>query len=53
MKGWYYFWIANFAIAGSAFVIITLIVLVRGSQDLRKMFARLKSAGRDETERLS
>jgi hypothetical protein len=32
-------------VAGAAFVLITVIVLVRGSQDLRSMFARLKESG--------
>ena len=39
---WYYFWVVNFVVAGSAFVIITLIVLVRGIGDLRRMFATLR-----------
>jgi hypothetical protein len=43
MKGWYYFWIANFVLAGSVFAIIAIIVLVRGLVDLRQMFASLRS----------
>jgi CDP-diglyceride synthetase len=39
---WYYFWLVNFAVAGSAFVIITLVVVVRGIGDLREMFLRLR-----------
>jgi hypothetical protein len=35
MGFWYYFWTANFLVAGSAFVIIALVVMVRGSKDLR------------------
>jgi hypothetical protein len=45
MGFWYYFWTINFIVAGAAFVLITVIVLVRGSQDLRSMFARLKESG--------
>jgi hypothetical protein len=45
MGFWYYFWTINFIVAGLAFVFITVIVLVRGSQDLRSMFARLKESG--------
>ncbi|HMD84599.1 MAG TPA: hypothetical protein VKO18_07850 [Terriglobia bacterium] len=45
MGFWYYFWTANFIVAGSAFLLITLIVLVRGGKDLRDMFARLKASG--------
>ena len=41
---WYYFWVANFVVAGSAFVIITIIVLVRGIGDLRYMFATLRQS---------
>jgi len=44
MGFWYYFWTINFIVAGSAFVFITVIVMVRGSQDLRSMFARLKES---------
>jgi hypothetical protein len=43
MNAWYYFWMANFLIAGSAFAVITLIVLVRGLRDLRDMFANLRA----------
>jgi len=45
MNFWYYFWTANFILAGSAFLVITLIVAVRGTKDLRDMFARLKGSG--------
>jgi len=45
MGFWYYFWTINFVISGSAFLIITLIVAVRGARDLRDMFARLKTSG--------
>jgi hypothetical protein len=43
MNRWYYFWMANFLVAGSAFAVITLIVLVRGLRDLREMFANLRA----------
>jgi hypothetical protein len=42
MGFWYYFWTANFIVAGSSFVLITLIVMVRGSKDLRDMLRSLK-----------
>jgi hypothetical protein len=42
MNYWYYFWVANFILAGSGFALITLIVLVRGLGDLRDMFANLR-----------
>ena len=47
MKAWYYFWVLNFAVAGSAFFIIALIVTVRGVTDLREMFRRLRVASRE------
>lgn len=46
MNGWYLFWMANFVIAGSAFAMITVIVLVRGLRDLREMFAGLRAEAR-------
>lgn len=51
MGFWYYFWTVNFIVAGLAFALITVIVMVRGSQDLRSMFARLKpSNARNELD---
>lgn len=41
MGFWYYFWTVNFVVSGTAFLLITLIVAVRGTKDLRDMFARL------------
>jgi hypothetical protein len=46
MKYWYYFWTANFILAGTAFAFITLIVLVRGIGDLRVMFRGLSERER-------
>ena len=46
MNAWYLFWVANFVLAGSAFAVITLIVLVRGLRDLREMFAGLRAEAR-------
>lgn len=40
MKAWQVFWTANLLVAGSAFAIITLVVAVKGFQDLRNLFAR-------------
>ena len=47
MDAWYYFWMANFVLAGSAFAVIALIVLVRGLGDLREMFSSLAAQRRD------
>ena len=41
MDYWYYFWMANFVVAGSAFAVIAVVVLIRGIGDLRQMFSRL------------
>ena len=43
MLAWYYFWIASFVLAGSAFAFIAAIVTVRGFADLRQMFAGLRA----------
>jgi hypothetical protein len=42
MHGWFVFWTLNFIVAGSAFALIAIIVLVRGLTDMRQMFARLE-----------
>jgi hypothetical protein len=42
---WYDFWVLNFVVAGSAFLVIALIVFVRGIGDLRQMFTRLRARG--------
>ncbi|HEU5453561.1 MAG TPA: hypothetical protein VFU76_16305 [Terriglobales bacterium] len=47
MDAWYYFWMANFFLAGSAFAVIAVIVLVRGARDLREMFAGLAAERRE------
>jgi hypothetical protein len=41
MTYWYYFWTFDFVVAGSAFVIILLLVAVRGFADLKAMFRSL------------
>lgn len=48
MDYWYYFWIANFLVAGFGFVVITLVVLVRGVAELRQMFAELRHSNLPE-----
>lgn len=47
MNAWYYFWMASFLLAGSAFAFIAMVVLVRGIADLREMFAGLRAERRD------
>jgi hypothetical protein len=43
MNAWYFFWMANFVIAGTAFAVIAAIVAVCGLKDLRDMFANLRA----------
>ncbi len=43
MVAWYWFWMACFVLAGSAFAPIAVIVMVRGLADLRQMFAGLRA----------
>jgi hypothetical protein len=50
MGFWYYFWTANFIVAGSSFVLITLVVMVRGSKDLLDMLSRLKNEQTSQNE---
>jgi len=50
MEYWYYFWIANFVAAGAGFVIITLVVLVRGITELRQMFTALRHASQTDPD---
>ena len=47
---WYLFWTANLMIAGSAFLIITVVVMIRGIGDLKAMIVRLRVSGaRDDS----
>ncbi len=41
-NSWYYFWTANFLIASFFFVVIALVVLVRGVGELREMLKDLR-----------
>jgi len=43
MKGWQVFWTLSLVVAGASFAVITGIVTIRGVQDLRRMFAKLRS----------
>jgi hypothetical protein len=40
---WWYFWTFCFAVAGTSFCAIAVIVMVRGAGDLRKMIAHITS----------
>jgi len=41
MDAWYYFWLFDFTVAGLSFVVILLLVAVRGFDDLLTMFRLL------------
>jgi hypothetical protein len=43
MNAWYFFWMANFVVAGTAFAVIAVVVLFRGVKDLREMFMNLRA----------
>ena len=45
-QAWYYFWIFDFAVAGTAFIVILALVAVKGFADLLAMF-RLLDEERD------
>ena len=40
MKAWQIFWAASLLIAGSSFACITLVVAVKGLQDMRNVLRR-------------
>jgi len=42
---WQWFWTVNFAVAGSAFAGIALVVAIRGIGDLRAMLHDLRRGG--------
>ena len=42
MKNWYYFWITWLVVAGTAFAVMAVIVMIGGVSDLRQMFSRLR-----------
>lgn len=48
MDYWYYFWIANFLVAGCGFVVISLVVLVHGIAELKQLFAELRHSNPSE-----
>jgi hypothetical protein len=47
MSLWLYFWVANLILAGLTFVLITVVVVVRGVGDLKEMFRRLTKGESD------
>jgi hypothetical protein len=47
MNLWLVFWTLMLVIAGGSFAVITLVVTVRGSRDLRQWFASLSRQSAD------
>ncbi len=41
MRVWQAFWLVSLVVAGSSFTLITIVVAVKGLQDLRDLFRRL------------
>jgi hypothetical protein len=47
MKFWQLFWTLNLLVAGSAFAFITIVVSVKGINDLRRWFGNLRQQIRE------
>jgi len=48
MKVWQMFWSISLLVAGGSFAFITAVVAVKGFQDLRDLFRRLRQQGDKE-----
>jgi hypothetical protein len=48
MEIWKMFWTVSLLVAGSAFAIITIVVIVKGGSDLRAMLTGLKKHHDDD-----
>ncbi len=48
MEFWKIFWAGALLVAGSGFAVITVIVILKGGGDLRKMLSGLKSHHSDD-----
>lgn len=48
MKAWEMFWLICLIVAGGAFALITLIVMVKGLKDLREMLRELSKKQHEE-----
>ena len=48
MLYWKIFWTISVLVAGLSFAFVTVVVTLKGGQDLRNMFARLLEQKRDE-----
>ncbi len=48
MNLWLYFWTISLIVAGTSFAFITLVVTVKGTQDLRQWFSSLQRQNKEE-----
>jgi hypothetical protein len=48
MEAWKIFWTVSLLVAGSAFALITIVVILKGGQDLRAMLTGLKKHRHDD-----
>jgi hypothetical protein len=48
MRFWQIFWTVGVLVAGFAFAFVTLVVSLKGGQDLRDMFRRLLEQKQDD-----
>lgn len=48
MQAWSNFWTVALLLAGSGFALITVVVILKGSQDMRAMLRGLKARHGDE-----
>jgi hypothetical protein len=48
MNLWLYFWTISLIVAGASFAFITLVVTVKGAQDLRQWFSSLQRQNKEE-----
>jgi hypothetical protein len=51
MEFWKAFWSVALLVAGSGFALITLVVILKGGGDLRKMLSGLKAKAEDNQTR--
>jgi len=42
MRAWQTFWSVSLVVAGGSFTLITVVVAIKGFQDLRDLFRRLR-----------
>ena len=49
MKYWQWFWTISLIVAGAAFAFITVVVTIKGFQDLREFFSRLSKQQDDRS----